>query len=213
MGVNWWKTGINLVADIIDKIPLEKMLIPERDTRKDNQELMEIYKNSPITQTPAQPKPQPTRTLLSDKSDIEKPSDQETIQYQNREIGKILLQMERHASQRFRINGRACDCGSQKHLLDLEELCEETISMVGNKDVYYKIINLGKEIAPKVIPETVGSGLYDDEFPEYAKQYRDLRKELMGSLDYDRLLEKKEAPELTEGRTEGTPAELIPEVL
>ena len=107
MGVNWWKTGINLVADIIDKIPLEKMLIPERDTRKDNQELMEIYKNSPITQTPAQPKPQPTRTLLSDKSDIEKPSDQETIQYQNREIGKILLQMERHASQRFRINGRA----------------------------------------------------------------------------------------------------------
>ena len=107
------------------------------------------------------------------------------------------------------------------YLLDLEELCEETISMVGTKEVYYKIIELGKELAPKVIPDIVGSGRYDDEFPEYAKQYRGLRKELMGSLDYDKLLEKKETkqldtkeiPELPEGKSEGTPAELIPEVL
>ena len=192
MGVNWWKTGINLVADIIDRVPLEKMLIPERDTRKDQQELLEIYKNSPVIQTPASPKPQPARTLLSDKSETDRPSDQETIEYQNREIGKILLQMERHASQKFRINGKACDCGASKHLLDLEELSEETISMVGNSGVYYKIIDIGKEIAPKVIPDIVATGRYDQEFPEYSRRYRDLRKELMGSLDYDKLLEKKE---------------------
>ena len=129
--------------------------------------------------------------------------------------------MERHSAQKFRINGKACNCGSEKHLLDLEELCEETIPMVDENAVYYKIIELGKEIAPKAIPEVVATGKYDKEFPIYSGKYRDLRKELLGTLDYSVLFEKKETEqletketlELPEGKTEGTPAELIPDVL
>ncbi|GAI62908.1 unnamed protein product, partial [marine sediment metagenome] len=125
-------------------------------------------------------------------------STEETVGYQNREIGKLLLRMERHYAQRLRVNGIPCDCGSQKHLLDLESLCEETISMVDNSDVYYRIIEWTSEVAPKSTDEAAKSGKYDNEYPTFSHQARDFRKEIIGSLEPSALFPQKP------GEPEGT---------
>ena len=115
-----------------------------------------------------------------------------TVAYQNREIGKLLLRMERHYAQRLRINGIPCDCGSQKHLLDMESLCEETISMVDNPDVYYRILAWVKKVGPKSTDQAAKSGQHDDEYPIFSREARDFRKELTGSLEPSAMFYKKE---------------------
>jgi hypothetical protein len=211
MAIDFWGLFTNTAASILEKIPLEQIFIKPPDATKEHQELRAILtgrdNNAPAA-PPAKPSPSNARNT-SNAPQSKTPTDKDTIEYQNREIGKIILQMERHASQRFRINGIACECGSNKHLLDLEELCEETIPMVGNDKVYYKIIELGHDLAPKVIPDIVASGQYDEEYPEYSKKYRDLRKELFGTLDYTPLFEKRNGPALLDKVTPHND-ELIP---
>jgi hypothetical protein len=209
----------NAAATILEKVPFEKMIIKPPDPAKEHEELRAILigsANIPAAAQTSKPSPSPARNL-SNSPQSKTPTDKDTIIYQNREIGKIILQMERHSSQRFRINGIACECGSNKHLLDLEELCEETIPMVGDDKVYFKIIELGKELAPKVAPDIVASGQYDEEYPEYSKKYRDLRKELFGTLDYTPLFEKRKSPALldkvTTRNNELVPTEEIEEVM
>jgi hypothetical protein len=183
----------NTAATLLDRIPIERLIIKEPDHTKDYEELKAILKDS--NQPKSEPAPeseivQPTSIIRK----THKPSGvstQETVEYQNREIGKIVIQMERHAAQKFRINGKPCDCGI-KHLPDIEELCEEAIPMVSDTAVYYKLIELGQELGPKVTVEAVESGQFDNEYPEYAKKYRDLRKELFGTLDFTPLFEKRE---------------------
>lgn len=118
-------------------------------------------------------------------------STEETVAYQNREIGKILLRMERHYAQKLRINGIPCDCGSQKHLLDLESLCEETIAMVDNPEIYYSVIEWCGEVAPKSTDQAAKSGLHDNEYPIFSRQARDFRKEIIGSLESSALFPKR----------------------
>ncbi len=109
-------------------------------------------------------------------------STKDTVVDNNREIGKWLNAMEIHSVQKFRKRGKPCDCGQFRHIPGIEGLCEETIAMVDNPDIYYRIITLGKELEPKVTLEAIASGKYDNEFPQYAVKYRNLRKELLGSL-------------------------------
>jgi hypothetical protein len=221
--MDWLGMVTNAVGDLINKIPIERMIIKEPDNKEDREELKAILKgnNKPKAEPQAEDEiTQPASIVRKSHAKIAGP--EQTIEYQNREIGKIILQMERHASQKFHINGIACDCGSSKHLLDLEELCEETIPMVDKTEVYYKIIDLGKEIAPKVDPEVVASGRYDSEYPEYSKKYRDLRKELFGTLDFAPLFEKRERANTLIGavvrnelpsptETQEVPVETVPE--
>jgi len=157
-----------IVSEVINRIPVEKLLSRAPDNKKRLEELQEILgRADPVH--------------LSHKED--EISTKETVAYQNREISKLLLRMEGHCTQKFRLFGKICDCGAQKHLLDLESLCEETVPMVDNPDIYYQVIELGKELSPKCLPEAVATLQYDDEFPSYARRYRDLRKKLIGSLD------------------------------
>ncbi len=50
----------------------------------------------------------------------------ETITYQQREIGKELLLLEKHFQQQCKIGGKACDC-CEKHPITIEALVQETL--------------------------------------------------------------------------------------
>ena len=191
--MDWLGMATNAVSDLINKIPLEKLIIKEPDHTQDREELKAILKGNKQPKT----EPPPEDEIIQPASIVRKShkrsgvSTQETVEYQNREIGKIVIQMERHAVQKFRINNKPCDCGT-KHLPDIEELCEETIPMVIDNEVYYKLIELGQELGPKVTIEAIESGQYDNEYPAYSLKYRDLRKELFGTLDLAPLFPKRE---------------------
>lgn len=125
-------------------------------------------------------------------------SPEQLIDYQKREIGKLLLRMESHYAQRLRIKGIPCDCGSQKHLLDLESLSEETIPMVDTPQAYYNILEWIKKVGPKSTDEAAKSGTYDEEYPRFSHEARDFRKEIIGSLDPNSLFPQKPGePQIT----------------
>ncbi|MDD5511557.1 MAG: LAGLIDADG family homing endonuclease [Dehalococcoidales bacterium] len=90
------------------------------------------------------------------------------------------------------INGAVHNCGQSRHLLDLESLAEETISMVDNPDIYNRILDFVKDMGPKVTIEALESGQYDVEFAGFVTKARDFRKELLGTLDSKALFPHKE---------------------
>ena len=215
MAVNIWPA----VSWIIDRIPVERMFNPPRDHKKEMEELRDILvptakskttvteeKPAPAVEPPSGLIPVSTRRVhLEPKpASISAVSTAETVAYQNREIGKVLLQMERHAAQKFTIAGKKCDCGQSRHLLDLESLAEETLSMVDNPDIYNRIIDYVKDVGPKVTVEALNTGMYDGEFPSFVTRARSLRKELIGTLDAHALFPKKEGS--VEQVEAGTPA-------
>ncbi len=217
MGINW----LGAVSYALDKIPFEKLLSRPREKSQDYKELIDVLK--PLqknTLLAVAEKPREINHLSFTGLQTEKPQEEnpkvhldrkpqssstvttaETVAYQNREIGKILLQMERHASQRFRIAGRVCECGAQKHLLDIEALAEETIAMVDNPSIYNKILDFVKDLGPKCTVEAVQTGKYDSEYQAYSNTARDLRKELLGTLDAAALFPAKEPEEPPEEKT------------
>jgi len=191
-----------LLAQTAAKLPLERIFVRHPDNKKRLEELQEILGGSHAELAESPPEVA-TTTEEDNWGDLEPrqqkihlasresgSSTEETVAYQNREIGKLLLRMERHYAQRLRINGVPCDCGSQKHLLDLESLCEETIPMVDNPDIYYHIIDWTKEVAPKSTDEATRGGKYDIEYPMFSRQARDFRKEIIGSLKPSALFTK-----------------------
>jgi len=127
---------------------------------------------------------------------------EETVSYQKREISKQLLAMESHYSQRMKIRGVPCDCGSSKHLLFLEQLSQETIPMVNDPSIYEEIIAWVRENEPKSTEEAARSGKYDDEYPVLSGQARDFRKNLMGSLSLAPMIEPQDQITLEEAKAE-----------
>ena len=115
-----------------------------------------------------------------------KVSTQDTIAYQNREIGKDLLLLERHLQQLCQIDGTPCDC-CQKHPMAIEALAEETFGMTGTA-VYKEIADWAKVIAPITTQEASGSGEYAEIYPRLSMQARELRKKLMGTDKISALL-------------------------
>lgn len=197
--MNW----LALAGNLIKRVPIERVLFPPRDNTKALQDFA-AGMTAPVVQKTGAPEQKTMVTTLekpeskpqeAPKVHLAEPqpsvSLEETVAYQNREIGKLLLRMERHYAQRLRINGIPCDCGSSKHLLDMESLCEETIPMVDNPQVYYHIINWIKGVGPKSTDESAKSGLYDEEYPTFSHQARDFRKEIIGTLDPKALFPQK----------------------
>jgi len=145
---------------------------------------------APVAQNKAPPEQMTTPTITQDpKSGGVSP--EQLIDYQKREIGKLLLRMESHYAQRLRIKGIPCDCGASKHLLDLESLSEETIPIVDNPQVYYSVLEWIKKVGPKSTEEAAKSGTYDQEYPRFSHEARDFRKEIIGSLDPNTLFPLK----------------------
>jgi len=189
--MNW----LALAGNLIRRVPIERVLFPPRDNTKALQDFA-AGMTAPVVQKTGAPE-QKTMITTHEKPES-KPREaskvhlaepqpgvslEETVNYQNREIGKLLYQMERHYAQKLRIAGIPCDCGSSKHLLGMEALSEETIPMVDNPQVYYRIIEWIRGVGPKSTDEAAKSGLYDEEYPTFSHQARDFRKEIIGSLD------------------------------
>jgi len=190
-----------LLAQTAAKLPLERIFVRHPDNKKNLEALQEILSESHAK--PAESPPDVATTeednwgyleprqqkahLASKESGI---STEETVAYQNREIAKNLLSMEKHYAQKLRINGIPCDCGSGRHLLAIESLAEEAISMVDNPNVYYRLIEWVKEVGPKSTDQAAKSGKYDSEYPTFSHQARDFRKEIIGSLEPSALFTK-----------------------
>ena len=186
-----------VLAQAIERIPLERLLFKPPSNKKSLEDLQEILSESHVKPTEAAPEEPISETPEEAEQGYLEPrrqrvhltpregglSTEVTVEYQNREIGKVLQRMERHYAQKMRVEGVPCDCGSQKHLLDLESLCEETIPMVDNPDVYYRIIEWVKEVGPKSTDEAAKSGKYDNEYPIFSRPARDFRKEIIGTID------------------------------
>lgn len=180
---------LNLAVEVADRLPLERVLIKHPDDKKDREELKEILKDATPGETP-QPSQinrrqasQQEPRITAKKYTQSKVSTEETIGYQNREIAKNLLMLEKHYAQKLRINNKVCDCGQSRHLLAIESLCEETISMADEPDIYYRLIDWVRDIGPKSTVESAESGVFESEYPQMSQQARDFRKEIIGSLD------------------------------
>lgn len=204
---------LSVLAQVIERIPLERLLIKPRSNKERLEDLREILSEShvkpteaaqeePIEVTPGEAEEgylEPRRQRVHLPEPRSELSTEETVAYQNREIAKNLLVLERHYTQRLRINGIPCDCGSGRHLLAIETLAEEAIPMVDNPDVYYRLIDWVKEVGPKSTDEAAKSGKYDNEYPKFSHQARDFRKEIIGSLEPSALFTTK-VEELPESR-------------
>ena len=202
------------VSNIINRVPIEKVLIPRPDHTKALEEFAgsvtaPVVENrapseqKPITTTQPAEKPPEIEPQAAQRVHLTEPqpgglSTEETVAYENREIAKNLVQVEKHYAQKLRINGRPCDCGTGRHLLAIEGGCENAISMVDNPDIYYRVVEWAREVAPKSTDEAAKSGLYDEEYPTFSCQARDFRKEIIGSLDPRALYPQKP------GEPEGT---------
>jgi hypothetical protein len=210
---------LSVVTQVLDKIPFEKIVVKPPSNKERLQELQDILgeaKPKPAEaptetvseQIPEAPEEEPLPGNLGNRRPqvhldanpavTSTVSTKETVDYQNREIGKVLLNLQRHCTQKFRIAGRACDCGQSRHLLEIEALAEEAIGMVDNPDIYYRILNWVNRLGPISTVENVESGKYDDQYPAFGLEARDMRKELLGTLDPKALFPHKEPEEAAE---------------
>jgi hypothetical protein len=181
----------SLAAEALNRLPLERLLLRPRDTSKDREELKTIFKDmeSKGSEHPAPPTETPKVELKT--MSHEGPTTEETVAYQNMEIGKALFQMEKHFAQKIKIFGKPCDCGMKTLGLGIVGDAEETIPMVSNPEIYYRLIEWAKEVIPKSTLEASASGLYDNEYPALSRQAREFRKEIVGTLDVAALFPPK----------------------
>lgn len=106
-------------------------------------------------------------------------TNQETIDYQRRELVKELTLLEGHLSQGCKINSKACDC-CEKHPIKIEGLALETAGMT-TEPVYQQLAAWTQQISPIITEEAAASGKYEEQYPKLAIQARDFRKTIMGS--------------------------------
>ncbi len=196
-------------TNIINRIPIEKVFFPRPDHTK---ALEEFARGLPQTKNqnkePAGQKTEVTTKTLEKASQrvstalLEPPglSTEETIAYQNREIGKQLLAMESHYAQGMKIAGTPCDCGATKHLLYLEELCQEAIPMAKESSIYQQIVSWVREAEPKSTEAAARSGKHDQDYLVLSGQAREMRKKLLGTLSPAAMIESKGQISLEEAK-------------
>jgi len=213
------------LVNLAERLPIERLFIKPPSNKKRLEELQSILGEAHTLPAEASPKKQPEETPEEhddlkgfleprrQKVHLEPPatngvSTEETVAYQNRELAKNLIVLEKHYAQKLTIAGKKCDCGTGRHLLAIESLAEETISMVDNPDIYYRLLDWVKEASPKSTDSAAKSGQYDDEYPVFSRQARDFRKEIIGSLEPAVLFDKKpeKQPETTQPEVTELPA-------
>lgn len=178
---NWFALAIEAVS----RLPVEKLIFRPPDRSKHLEELKKILKVKETAGTGSKYSVpvEVGRVHLEPNSNVASTiTTKETVDYQNREIGKELLAMETHCVQGFKINGRFCDCGAHKHLLKIEALVEEAMAMVDNTEIYERILDWEHHLGPKCTVEIAQSGKYAKEYAGFGAEARTLRKELLGTV-------------------------------
>lgn len=160
--------------------------------------LAQIDASSPIEEEPPEAIVERPEGVIK----VSEVSTEETIAYQNRELGKELLLLERHLQQGCRIppvTGNPCDCCSPKHTITIEALALETYGMTGDL-VYQEVAKWSKEIESKSTIEEIESGKHN--YGEDAVTAREYRKRLLGTESLAALITPKPQMTLEEAKAE-----------
>jgi hypothetical protein len=201
--MNW----LAAVVQFAERLPIERFFVKPPSNKKQLEELRDILGEAHAKPAEAPPQSLPEE-IPKDYEELKgyleprqqkvhlKPpptdgvSTEETVAYHNREIAKHLNVLQKHYAQKLVVAGKKCDCGSSNHLLGIESLAEDTISMVDNPEIYYQLLDWVKSVSPKSTEEAAKSGKYDNEYPVFSRQARDFRKELVGSLEPSAMFDK-----------------------
>ena len=186
--MNW----VNLISNIIARVPIEKALFHPRDNTKSLEEFITTMKQAESSkEAPVLEKPTPTITSPIPQYDL--PTSEETTQELKRRLGKELYRAELDLSNKLRIAGKPCDCLESKHTLMLEAAAEELIASEPDNPVYFEIIDWIKQNQLKVTIEAISTGEYDEEYPRMAAEFKGFRKRILGSTSRTAMIEPKVA--------------------
>jgi hypothetical protein len=120
-------------------------------------------------------------TYAPEYSNILLPNRQETTYELKRRLAKELYKAELDLANGLMIAGKSCDCLSNKHTLELEACAEELVSQDPDNTVYQEIQKWIIENQHKVSPEAITSGLYKNDYPHMALEFKEFRKRVLGS--------------------------------
>ncbi len=161
---------------------------------------------STIQGTEKVPEIEPRSSRQTPVTGASKPTSDEILAYQNREIGSELWLLEKHLAQGCRIPDKAgkripCDCCEKGGFI--AGLAYESIPIAEragrSSTVYEKIARWAEELSLMVTVAAVESGEYD--YKKLSGEASALRKELMGSLSLGALLSPKDRNEVAERPT------------
>lgn len=154
--------------------------------------------SSAPTQNPSKIAPQ----SLSETSALSLPTTEETVAYQNRELGKQLLLLEMHLGQGCRIppiTGEPCDCCSPKHTLTIEALAIETYT-IHPQPVYQELAEWARGVEAKTTIEEIKGGKHD--YGPDAAKARAFRKRILGTESLGALKTPEKMISLEEAKQE-----------
>lgn len=189
------------VANIVSKVPIERVLFPPRDSAKSLEKFAAtmtapvVEKEAPSEQKTTLPitaEREETVTVPAPAARYDLPTSEETTQALKRRLGKELYRAELDLSNKLRIAGKPCDCLESKHTLLLEAVAEELIAQEPDNPVYFEIIDWIKQNQPKVTIEAISTGKYDDEYPHMAAEFKGFRKRIMGTTVLTAMVEPKQ---------------------
>jgi len=198
------------ITNIINRVPIERVLFPPRDNTKALEEFAAGLKSS-ATQKAVPSEQKTTSTIAAERENPvtvpsptaphELPTTEETTQELKRRLGKELYRAELDLSNKLRIAGKPCDCLESKHTLGLEAAAEELISQEPNNPVYSEITEWIKHNQPKLTIEAISSGQYDAEYPKMAAEFKGFRKRIMGTTALHAMIQPKEQITLDQAKT------------
>ena len=203
--MNW----LPFIANIINRVPIEKVLFPPRDSAKSLENFVDTMrshaspKKAPVSENIASTitaNQEEAGTVPAPAARHDLPTSEETAQELKRRLGKELYKAELDLSNKLRIAGKPCDCLDSKHTLLLEAVAEELIAQEPDNPVYSEIMNWLKRNQPKVTIEAISSGQYDDEYPRMAAEFKGFRKRIMGTTVLTAMVAPKEQISLEEAK-------------
>ena len=189
------------LTNIMNKIPIERVLFPPRDKIKALEEFAAGL-SAPTTQnkTPTSQSVASATTTVPEKQ-VDLPTSTETAQELKRRLGKELYRAELDLSNKLRIAGKPCDCLDSKHTLGLEAAAEELIAQEPDNTVYQEIIAWIKRNQSKLSIEAIVSGQYDEEYPRMAAEFKVFRKRIMGTTKLTAMVAPEKQISLEEAKT------------
>lgn len=147
---------------------------PSEDPRPANNQFAKIEAGPPVVTN--------EKSLNPARSKIQLPTREETREVLKRRLARELYKAELDLTSRLLINGKPCDCFSDKHTLGFEAMIEEIQPYEPQNSVYDEILQWLNKNQHKVSIEAIAGGKYKEEYPAMAMQFKEFRKQVMGTL-------------------------------
>ena len=190
--MNW----VDLITNIISRVPIERALFSPRDNTKSLEEFIAKQPKSSEGKSPSTTIQEPSKTReIEPQSHTAGPtqsvSDKDTLLYQLNHLLVPLRQLELHLSEGCKIMGVPCDC-CQKSGFDISTFATETISIAARMGkptaIYPEIATWASHIEEIGTPEKSASGDYDETYRKEsgtASQFRKKVQSMIGELKGD----------------------------